>query len=403
MINKKFCAISLAFLLCACGKKSQSQSGGNSNKEQKEHNPDRQVDPATQQGNIDTNGKGKNGQNTPNGNKEIPKKQDKNFPTGLRNLGASCYLNSSIQQLYNIEAIRNVVLNGKFGTFDEVSNKLKEENFCSDLFLLDDKQLKEKKLDDGKIKTLKSLRIKQWMIALQEMFKGMSSDSTSFDPGQLPYKLGYQGEQEDASELLLHLLDSLEKEDSSNKIKKCFDFSLVSKTEGLRCNHSSFNETKNISALNCNICGVKSLIDFLGGVDNVEDFKCEQCNNLGARKYTQFSSLPQVLIIPLGRFFDCESKLNAKFDFPLDLQINKEWCAENLSQNIPSYKLTGVIVHWGSLKSGHYWSYVKKGEKWYQCNDATVAEVNMDNTLLQTLYGDGTSETSAYILFYSKV
>jgi ubiquitin C-terminal hydrolase len=54
------------------------------------------------------------------------------------------------------------------------------------------------------------------------------------------------------------------------------------------------------------------------------------------------------------------------------------------------------------LSGGHYWSYVKKGEKWYECNDATVSEVQMDKTLLNSLYGDGKKSDSAYILFYSK-
>lgn len=414
MINKKFCALSLAFLLCACGKKSKSQSGGNSNKEQQkegEHEPNQQVDPVTQQVDINTNENDKNGLNKPNGgnekgkndknysqneNKEIPKKQDKNSPTGLKNLGNSCYLNSSVQQLYNIEAIRNFVLNGKFN-------------------------------DNDKLK------------ALQEMFKGMSSDSTFFDPGQLPYKLGYQGKQEDAHEflsLLLYALDS--NSDTEKLVKETFFFNFKeSMTKQCPNNHTtdntfvsgplacsivdpftskeinSLNEileplfvSENLSDIRCDICdpGYENAKKEGKLVDELKEI-AKNCPKYEATKQTQFSSLPRCLVVVLKRFGCNETscyKINHQVTFPLDLEIKQEWCAENLSENIPSYTLTGVIVHSGSLSGGHYWSYVKKGEKWYKCNDDTVSEVHMDNTLLNSLYGDGKKSDSAYILFYSK-
>ena len=377
MINKRFCAISLAFLLCACGKKSKSQSGGNSNKEQQkegEHEPNQQANPAHQGDEVlngkDKNGQnkpngdnvnGKNGQNTPNGNKEIPKKQDKNFPTGLSNLGASCYLNSSVQQLYNIEPIRKVVLNGKFN-------------------------------DNDKLK------------ALQEMFKGMLSDSSFFDPDKLAYELGYQGTQEDASVFLVELLDILGEKNA--EIKRMLTFSsetVYSKT----CEHLSKSQSS------------EGILHLVINKDNLEDCLTENfstehltgdnkmyCNickkNVDAERKEQLVSVPQTFIFALTRFNNQGDKVNKKVSFPLDLKIKTEWCAEELSKNIPSYTLTGVIVHSGSCEGGHYWSYVKTGEKWYKCNDDTVSEAHMEDSLLKSLYGDGKKSDSAYILFYSK-
>lgn len=408
MINKKFCALSLAFLLCACGKKSKSQSGGgNSNKEQQkegEHEPNQQGNKVLNGNDKDgqnkpngDNGKGKNGQNTPNGKKEIPKKQDKNFPTGLRNIGCSCYLNSSVQQLYNIEPIRKAVLNGKFN---------------------DNDQLK----------------------ALQEMFKGMSSDSSFFDPDDLPCRLGYvKHQQEDASEFLLSLLDALGNgSDTEKLVKETFFFNLKeSMTKQCPNNHTTDN-TFVSGPLACSIVDpftrneINSLNDILEPLfvsEKLSDIRCDicdtgyenarkkgkldkeleeiakNCSKYEATKQTQFSSLPRCLVVVLKRFGCNETscyKINHKVTFPINLEIKKEWCAKNLSQNIPSYTLTGVIVHRGSLSGGHYWSYVKKGEKWYKCNDDTVSEVHMDNTLLNSLYGDGKKSDSAYILFYSK-
>ena len=41
------------------------------------------------------------------------------------------------------------------------------------------------------------------------------------------------------------------------------------------------------------------------------------------------------------------------------------------------YRLSGILVHSGSAGSGHYYSYIKIGEKWYEFNDRKVSEFNI--------------------------
>lgn len=73
--------------------------------------------------------------------------------------------------------------------------------------------------------------------------------------------------------------------------------------------------------------------------------------------------------------------------------------SENIDTVIPKekqtdhiYSLYGVVVHAGkSSGSGHYFSYVKKDNKWYRCNDDSVSEVNNIDQVLQQ---------RAYLLFY---
>lgn len=43
------------------------------------------------------------------------------------------------------------------------------------------------------------------------------------------------------------------------------------------------------------------------------------------------------------------------------------------------YRLSGVLVHSGSAESGHYYSFIKVGEKWYEFNDKYVSEFNIAN------------------------
>ncbi|MCQ2817555.1 MAG: hypothetical protein MJ252_09855 [archaeon] len=44
------------------------------------------------------------------------------------------------------------------------------------------------------------------------------------------------------------------------------------------------------------------------------------------------------------------------------------------------------------MDSGHYYSYVKRGNNWYQCNDASVSSISERNALSE----------NAYLLFFRK-
>lgn len=57
------------------------------------------------------------------------------------------------------------------------------------------------------------------------------------------------------------------------------------------------------------------------------------------------------------------------------------------------YSLYGIIVHAGrGSKSGHYYSFVKRGDQWYHCNDERVTKINDINKIL--------NQQNAYILLY---
>ncbi|CUM64435.1 uncharacterized protein PRCAT00002039001 [Priceomyces carsonii] len=72
-------------------------------------------------------------------------------------------------------------------------------------------------------------------------------------------------------------------------------------------------------------------------------------------KTLDFIKLPQVLFIHLSRFsmFNVTDKLDTKIQYPLELKF------KNHNYSI-GYKLTGLINHYGNLKSGHYTSLVNK-------------------------------------------
>ena len=107
--------------------------------------------------------------------------------------------------------------------------------------------------------------------------------------------------------------------------------------------------------------------------------------------------LPPILVIQLKRFDynferDAAVKFNDYFEFPRELDMEPYTVAglarreneavdcepEDLDDTIVrKYKLRGMVVHSGQASGGHYYSFIKDGEKWYKFDEGDVTEVNM--------------------------
>ena len=84
------------------------------------------------------------------------------------------------------------------------------------------------------------------------------------------------------------------------------------------------------------------------------------------------------------------------------------------------YKLVGINVHFGSARSGHYWSYINTNrmgeridgnwnqtENWMEFNDTQVSNWDFKKQVESRCFGSAQQETnqgtSAYMLFYERV
>ena len=100
------------------------------------------------------------------------------------------------------------------------------------------------------------------------------------------------------------------------------------------------------------------------------------------------------LFIPIKRF-DMTGTKNSRM-FKIDEYINNN-----------NYKLVGFVVHSGTLSGGHYWSYIKRGNIWYEYNDSVMHSVN--NEEINRLINPSNSSTTGitgitpYILLYRKI
>ena len=82
----------------------------------------------------------------------------------------------------------------------------------------------------------------------------------------------------------------------------------------------------------------------------------------------------------------------------IDSQIELMYSEDALMKH--EYQLHAVMVHEGSIDSGHYWAYVLDHQRkvWLKFNDNTVNEASWDELSKESMGGH--SNTSAYSLVY---
>ncbi|KAJ5156305.1 hypothetical protein N7492_009108 [Penicillium capsulatum] len=149
-----------------------------------------------------------------------------------------------------------------------------------------------------------------------------------------------------------------------------------------------------------------TLISCLDSFTAVEDlhadaaYHCEKCGNTPQRasKRLQIRKLPAMLCMQLKRYEHnsaSSEKMNCHIDFPVTLNmlpytVKKDKERVDTSKYI--YDLSTVIVHEGSMDSGHYFAFTRlPGDKWVLMDDNKVTVASLADVLRQ----------DAYLLFYS--
>ena len=294
---------------------------------------------------------------------------------GLVNLGATCFLNSTLQQFFMIPKIRKAIIeyNG-------------EDEFMQELSKLYAKLL----LSNCRSVTTEPL-VKKWTNWAGEPMNPR--------------------EQQDACEFVQMLIDKLEGGLGVEFIQNLFQADTVQIIEGLNEEyHSERIDKQYTTTLQVKDSpNMESSLDKLSTPDYFTDenqYKPDTMDHkIDAKKYNSLNHVPPYLIIQLARFdYNYHTweriKINSQFDIPLDLDLSGRLKS---NQKQTKYKLHGIIMHYGSAQYGHYISYVKErkeGGKWYCFNDQTVTEIS-EETVLKS--GSGAlSGRSGYILFYDR-
>ena len=323
-------------------------------------------------------------------------------PKGLLNVGATCYMNATLQCFYHVK---------------ELSNYLLEDNIISFLEMPITYSFKDlvKKLSDpnyiDEYDSVKPEKFKQIISKMNPLFAGIQAN--------------------DSKDLILFLLEKMDNEllernkkfNINNKQKTIigdlFHFKQRCSMKCCNCNY----RTDNIQIMNFLIFPLEhiykhlnkyftyysffqktphkpsvTLDDCFESLEKEEKLTgdnqmyCDKCYQMSdAINGDMICSSPKILILVLnrgkGNCFDCD----VKFDYKLDIgKFN-----ENKNEVSNNYDLIGVISHLGeSSMSGHFLAFCKHfDDKWYCFNDGIVSPLNSNDDIYKGV---------PYILFYQK-
>jgi len=280
---------------------------------------------------------------------------------GLKNQGATCYMNSLLQSLTHIPYFRKAVYH-----MPTTDNEDAEKSIP---------------------------------LALQRIFYKLQYGDTSVSTKQLTKSFGWDTYdtfmQHDVQELNRVLIDKLEEKMKGTIVQgtmahlfrgtytnyvKCINVSDVSlrdevfydlqmPVKGCKDLYASFEEYVKEETL-----------------DGDNQYHSERFGKQDAKKGVAFKNLPPVLELHLRRFeydfnTDAMAKINERFEFPTTLDLDrydrKFFTQEADPTVVNKYRLQSVLVHSGGLNGGHYYAFIRPlaSEQWYRFDDERVTKV----------------------------
>lgn len=310
--------------------------------------------------------------------------KDETGYVGLRNLGATCYINSLMQALFSLKKFRNEV------------------------FHLE---------PSGRV------------LLLQRLFREMQSSSYPVDTTEFVVSNVWVDNvhvHQDIHEFSKMFFDALEK-DSRNKefIEDLIQGELITYIKGAcGCTRRIREKFQDVQVeirdffnnkLSSNL--EESLRQYVKPemLEGSEKYNCEKHGLVNAEKGAMFGSLPPVMFVLLKRFnIDFEAgegyyKINDYFEFPESIDmgpfIDEEERGGETGGDEGVYDLYSVIVHRGDHNEGHFYAYIRIGERWLKFNDTLVTEVSREEAVTSNFggrhpYKDKTRDYSAYYLIY---
>jgi ubiquitin C-terminal hydrolase len=324
-------------------------------------------------------------------------------PVGLSNLGNTCYINTCIQCIYNIESFRKFFVLNFHKSF---SNVRTDDNLIDPLGNL------FKRIHHSSMNNVQHIVPDEFISSMEKIANKMN-------------KRFSRKTQEDINEFLLFLFDVLHtnlgvevemiieenKKTPVNQLlkqsyvewKKYFEkhYSYIVQSFYGQFHTHCYNNTydqhsfqpflilpvhipinkENISLLDC--------IEHSTQEEIISDYKNEETNKfMKIKKVTTVWKYPETLIIQIVRFTNSNlvstknTKNNSAIAFTDILELD--------NNNV--YQLLSVANHIGTLKSGHYFAdcFNPQNKQWYRYDDSSVSLIKEFNY------------SAAYLLFYKK-
>ncbi|KID87115.1 Peptidase C19, ubiquitin carboxyl-terminal hydrolase 2 [Metarhizium guizhouense ARSEF 977] len=285
---------------------------------------------------------------------------------GLKNQGATCYLNSLLQSLYFTNAFRKAVY---------------------------------------EIPTENDESMQNSAYTLQRLFYQLQTSDQAVGTNELTKSFGWETrhifEQQDVQELSRKLMERMEEKmkgtKAENVLPEMFSGKIKTYISCINVDYES-SRIEDFWDIQLNVSGNKNMLESFQDYIQVEKMDGENQYFAGdehklqdANKGVIFTSFPDVLHLQLKRFEydiqrDMMMKINDRYEFP-DVFDAAPYLIEDADKSEPwTYQLHGVLVHSGDLNAGHYYAFIKpeKDGWFYKYDDdkvtrATSREVLEDN------------------------
>ncbi|RCH90033.1 hypothetical protein CU098_004566 [Rhizopus stolonifer] len=287
---------------------------------------------------------------------------------GIRNQGATCYMNSLIQSLYFTSIFRKAVY---------------------------------------KIPTEKEDPNNSVALALQRCFYNLQFSDESVGTTELTKSFGWDSldafMQHDVQEFSRVLQDNLEIKMKGTLVDGAVTNIFMGKMKSfIKCINVSYESSRveDFYDIQLDIKGSKDLHESfkryveLETLDGENKYMAEGHGLQDACKGVSFEKFPPVLHLQLKRFeYDMQRdtmvKINDHHVFPDTIDLREYCSTPNEDPEEHVYVLHGVLVHSGDIDGGHYFALLKpeKDGKWFRFDDDRVTPVTL-REVFEDNYGD---------------
>ena len=329
------------------------------------------------------------------------------WPPSLANCGNTCFLNASLQVLYNIHPLTDYL---KIENYYSVKNAPTPYYYSKLIRRFEKTKNPNRSVPFSCTKDSGRSLLKQL-------------DSVCYKLIKLP-----EWTQQDATELITAFLNDLIENGplrlksylktlyqfQQNEETRCPAIPVVEEYKGIKTKNEILLKIPVENKDKESLTSLKACLNEYFTVENLigeNKYKDERIGGGTLRddctRQFKLQNSPKILLIGLNRFTfigGTPQKVDHSVFVPTYLNIANFVVNGEQNEAAHNFDLIDVVIQSGSLTGGHYWAYVKdETGQWFNCNDSSISKVSItDPKVIAEINGGTPGAGTGYILCYQK-